>query len=90
VLTFVRKNQNINYQLKLTTIILNNYNPNVHMTSLLEIIKMMGDNYLFITLPHRKELQKISDQSIKFVKYNQWDDYTMMLNKVVNQILKNT
>jgi hypothetical protein len=44
---------------------------------------------LFVTLPRRKELQNLSEQSIKFIKNNQWDEYVLMLNKVVNQILKN-
>jgi hypothetical protein len=44
---------------------------------------------LFITLPYREELQKINNQSIKFIKNNKWDDYVLMLNRIVNQILKN-
>jgi hypothetical protein len=71
MLSFVRKNQAENQNLKMSTIILNNYNVNEHMSSLLEITKMINDDYLFITLPYRKELQKINEQSIKFVKNNQ-------------------
>jgi hypothetical protein len=70
-LSFVRKNQANNQNLKLSTFILNNYDANLHMASLLEITKMVGENYLFITLPYRTELQKINRQSIKFVKNNQ-------------------
>lgn len=88
ILTFVRKNQTDNPSLKLSTIILNNYNPDIHIDPLLNIAKMVGTNCLFITLPFRSELQKIDQQSVKFIKNNQWDDYTLMLNKVVKQLMK--
>ncbi|MDR0674859.1 MAG: ParA family protein [Mycoplasmataceae bacterium] len=89
MLSLVRKNQTNNQNLKLSMFILNSYDPTIHMNSLLDITKMIGDNYLFITLPYREELQKINNQSIKFIKNNKWDDYVLMLNRIVNQILKN-
>jgi hypothetical protein len=70
MLSLVRKNQTNNQNLKLSMFILNSYDPTIHMNSLLDITKMIGDNYLFITLPYREELQKINNQSIKFIKNN--------------------
>jgi cellulose biosynthesis protein BcsQ len=71
MLTVIRKNQFINQNLKFSAVILNNYDQNIHMESLLEITKMINDKYLFVTLPRRKELQNLSEQSIKFIKNNQ-------------------
>jgi hypothetical protein len=67
----IRQNQSVNPNLKLTTFILNNFQNNKHMNSLLEVTKTIGTKYLFIILPNRKELQSIDRESVKFVKYNQ-------------------
>ncbi|MDR1234982.1 MAG: AAA family ATPase [Mycoplasmataceae bacterium] len=86
-LNFIRKLQPQNPNLKLTTIMLNNYDLHRHMEALLEINKLTNNKYLLITLPFQKELLTITDESIKFIKYNKATDYADQLSKVINHLI---
>jgi cellulose biosynthesis protein BcsQ len=88
ILTNIRKIQISNNNIKLTTIILNNYNQHLHLESLMSVSKLTNSTYSLITLPLQNEFWEINEQSVKFIKYNKWNNYTISLSKVVEQLLK--
>jgi cellulose biosynthesis protein BcsQ len=89
-LTIVRDAKNSNNNLKLKTIVLNGYDDKnqSHINVMLQINKSINKNYSFICLPFRENLVSINTNSIQYVKNNQWDEYSLLLTKIANQLLK--
>jgi hypothetical protein len=41
-----------------------------------------------VCLPFNDNLVSINTNSIQYVKKNQWDEYSLLLTKIANQLLK--
>jgi cellulose biosynthesis protein BcsQ len=90
ILNTVRKTKEVNEDLNLKTIVLNGYDDknHSHINVMLQINKSINKNYSLVCLPFNENLVSINTNSIQYVKNNQWDEYSLLLTKIANQLLK--
>ncbi len=85
-LSFVRKAQLSNHNLKISAVILNEYNDQKteHINSLLNLKKIF--NKVIFTIPYNNNLNKESKTAKIYLEKNPWSDFAIKIDEIINVI----